>query len=48
MFGSMYFSVTSMSDADHRRQFFAPIIDEIERILAVHATYLAVREPGRL
>jgi hypothetical protein len=30
-FGSMYFAVTSMSDADHRRQFFAPIIDEIER-----------------
>jgi len=46
-FGSMYFAVTSMSDADHRRQFFAPIIDEIERILAVHATYLAVREPGQ-
>jgi hypothetical protein len=42
-FGSMYFAVTSMSDADHRRQFFAPIIDEIERTLAVRAVYLAVR-----
>ncbi|NKE58988.1 hypothetical protein FXN61_20110 [Lentzea sp. PSKA42] len=42
-FGSMYFAVTSMSDADHRRQFFAPIIDEVERILAVRAVYLAVR-----
>lgn len=46
-FGSMYFAVTSMSDADHRRQFFAPIIDEIERILAVHAAYLVVRRQGR-
>lgn len=43
-FGSMYFAVTSMSDADHRRQFFAPIIDEIERTLAVRAVYLAVRD----
>ncbi|MEJ3746694.1 hypothetical protein WEI85_25825 [Actinomycetes bacterium KLBMP 9797] len=42
-FGSMYFAVTSMSDADHRRQFFAPIIDEVERTLAVRAAYLAVR-----
>jgi hypothetical protein len=43
-FGSMYFAVTSMSDADHRRQFFAPIIDEVERILSVRAVYLAVRD----
>ena len=42
-FGSMYFAITSMSDADHRRQFFAPILDEIERTLAVRAVYLAVR-----
>ncbi len=42
-FGSMYFAVTSMSDADHRRQFFAPIIDDIERTLAVRAIYLALR-----
>jgi hypothetical protein len=32
-----------MSDADHRRQFFAPIIDEVERTLAVRAVYLAIR-----
>lgn len=43
-FGSMYFAVTSMSDAEHRRQFFAPILDEVERTLAVRAVYLAVRE----
>ncbi|WP_349457124.1 hypothetical protein [Nonomuraea sp. B19D2] len=46
-FGSMYFAVTSMSDADHRRQFFAPIIDRIERTLAVRAVYLAVRGTSR-
>lgn len=46
-FGSMYFAVTSMSDADHRRQFFAPIIDEVERILAVRSVYLAVRHTGQ-
>jgi hypothetical protein len=43
-FGSMYFAVTSMSDSEHRRQFFAPIIDEMERTLAVRAVYLAVRD----
>lgn len=43
-FGSMYFAVTSMSDAEHRRQFFAPVIDEVERTLAVRAVYLAVRD----
>lgn len=43
-FGSMYFTVTSMTDADHRQQFFAPIIDEIEHMLAVHTVYLAVRD----
>jgi hypothetical protein len=42
-FGSMYFAVTSMSDTDHRRQFFAPILDEAERVLAVRAVYLALR-----
>jgi hypothetical protein len=43
-FGSMYFAVTSMSDTDNRHQFFAPILDEVERILAVHAVYLSVRD----
>ncbi|GAB7043192.1 hypothetical protein JCM9533A_70430 [Catenuloplanes niger JCM 9533] len=43
-FGSMYFAVTSMSDTEHRRQFFAPILDEVERTLAVRAVYLTVRD----
>ncbi|GLW78672.1 hypothetical protein Aglo01_31540 [Actinokineospora globicatena] len=42
-FGSMYFEITSMSDVEHRQQFFAPIIDEVERVLAVRAVYLAER-----
>ena len=33
-----------MTDADHRLSFFAPIIDEVERILAVHAVYRSVRD----
>ncbi|MDX3661030.1 hypothetical protein PV646_27320 [Streptomyces sp. ID05-26A] len=43
-FGSMYFSVISMSDAEHRRQFFAPVIEKVERTLEVRAVYLDVRE----
>ncbi|PWK88037.1 hypothetical protein C8D88_103233 [Lentzea atacamensis] len=43
-FGSMYFSVISMSDAEHRRQFFAPVLEKVERTLEVRAVYLAVRE----
>ena len=42
-FGSMYFAITSMTDTEHRRQFFAPIIDEIELTLAVRAVYLTIR-----
>lgn len=33
-----------MTDADHRQQFFAPIIDEIERMPTVDAVYMVVRE----
>ncbi|HEX6340992.1 hypothetical protein [Umezawaea sp.] len=42
-FGSMYFAVISMSDAEHRKQFFAPVVEQVERTLAVRAVYLAVR-----
>ena len=41
-FGSMYFAVTSMTDAEHRQRFFAPIVDDVERTLAVRAVYLEV------
>ncbi|GGU40840.1 hypothetical protein [Lentzea flava] len=43
-FGSMYFSVISMSDAEHRQRFFAPVLEKVERTLEVRAVYLAVRE----
>ncbi|MEV4622868.1 hypothetical protein AB0J74_29670 [Asanoa sp. NPDC049573] len=43
-FGSMYFAVNSMIDGEQRHQFFAPILDEVERILAVHAVYVTVRD----
>jgi hypothetical protein len=46
-FGSMYFSVISMSDAEHRRQFFAPVLEKVERTLEVRAVYLDVRERAR-
>ncbi len=42
-FGSMYFAVVSMSDAEHRKQFFAPVVEQVERTLAVRAVYLSVR-----
>ncbi|MEV6239700.1 hypothetical protein [Lentzea sp. NPDC051838] len=42
-FGSMYFSVISMSDAEHRQRFFAPLIEKVERTLEVRAVYLEVR-----
>jgi hypothetical protein len=42
-FGSMYFAVISMSDAEHRKEFFAPVVEQVERTLAVRAVYLAVR-----
>jgi hypothetical protein len=47
-FGSMYFAVTSMIETEYRRQFFAPILEEVERTLAVRAAYLAARDaaPG--
>ncbi|KJK35597.1 hypothetical protein UK23_42710 [Lentzea aerocolonigenes] len=43
-FGSMYFSVISMSDAEHRQRFFAPVLEKVERTLEVRAVYLKVRE----
>ena len=42
-FSAMLFAVTSMSDDEYRRQFFSPIIEEIESTLAVRTVYLAVK-----
>jgi hypothetical protein len=56
-FGSMYFAITAMTQTDQRREFFDPVIGDVERMLAVRAVYLgllsrrsqpsdAVLEPG--
>jgi hypothetical protein len=42
-FGSMYFAITTMTQADYRREFFEPIISDVERTLAVRAVYLSLR-----
>jgi len=46
-FSAMLFAVTSMSDDEYRRQFFSPIIDEIESTLAVRTIYLAVKNSAK-
>ena len=43
-FGSMYFAITTMTQTDQRQEFFAPVIAELERTLAVRAVYLDLRE----
>lgn len=42
-FGGMSFVVNSMSDAEDRTEFFTPSVTELERLLAVHTAYLALR-----
>ena len=46
-FGSMYFAVTSMIDTENRRQFFAPLLEEVESTLAIRAVYLAATKAPR-
>jgi len=40
-FGSMYFAITTMTQEAYRREFFEPVIADVERSLAVRAVYLA-------
>lgn len=42
-FGSMYFAITTMTQAEYRREFFEPVIADVERSLAVRAVYLGLR-----
>lgn len=44
-FGGLSFVVNSMSDPEDRAEFFAPSVAELERLLAVHTGYLALRGP---
>jgi hypothetical protein len=39
-FGSMYFAITTMIQTEYRREFFEPVIGDVERALAVRAVYL--------
>ena len=39
-FGSMYFAITTMTQEGYRREFFEPVIADVERTLAVRAVYL--------
>jgi hypothetical protein len=41
-FGSMYFAVTAMTQEEYRRVFFEPVVEDVERTLAVRAVYLDV------
>ena len=42
-FGSMYFAITAMTQTEQRQEFFDPVIGDVERMLAVRAVYLTVR-----
>jgi hypothetical protein len=39
-FASMYFAITTMTQTEHRQAFFAPVVGDLERLLAVRAVYL--------
>jgi hypothetical protein len=43
-FGSMYFAITAMTQESYRREFFDPVIEDVERTLAVRAVYLSALE----
>jgi hypothetical protein len=42
-FGSMYFAITTMTQTEYRHEFFEPVVEDVERALAVRAVYLSVR-----
>jgi len=44
-FSGLYFSVTAVTDATYRKEFFEDVVAEVRQALAVRAAYLAVR-PG--
>lgn len=46
-FASMYFAITTMTQTDQRQEFFEPVIGELERMLAVRAVYLDLRNRDR-
>jgi hypothetical protein len=40
----MYFAITAMTQEGYRREFFEPVIGDVERTLAVRAVYLGLLE----
>jgi hypothetical protein len=46
-FASMYFAITTMTQTEQRQEFFAPVLAELERMLAVRAVYLDLRQRGQ-
>jgi hypothetical protein len=46
-FASMYFAITTMTQTEHRQEFFEPVIGDVERMLAVRAVYLDLRDRAR-
>ncbi len=42
-FASMYFAITTMTQTEQRQEFFDPVIQDVERMLAVRAVYLDLR-----
>ncbi len=45
-FASMYFAISTMTDPHYRKEFFPPVIRELERALAVRAAYLTLMGRG--
>jgi hypothetical protein len=42
-FASMYFAITTMTQTEQRKEFFTPLIGDLERMVAVRAVYLDLR-----
>jgi hypothetical protein len=45
-FSGLYFTVSAVTDATYRDQFFTQITDELQRAVGVRAVYAAMREEG--
>lgn len=44
VFSGLYFTVGVLTDENYREQFFAEVLDELERAVGVRAVHLALRE----
>lgn len=46
-FGGLNFMVNGMRDPDDRAEYFAPSVDELQRVLGVHAASTELRHQAR-